>query len=39
VSFDRLGETGYAPERTLREGVRELAANLTGETEGHGAHR
>jgi len=25
VNFDRLAETGFAPERTLREGVRELA--------------
>lgn len=26
VNFDRLAETGYEPQRTLREGVRELAA-------------
>jgi len=25
VTFDRLGATGYAPEWTLREGVRDLA--------------
>lgn len=25
VNFDRLGETGYAPEHSLREGVRTLA--------------
>ena len=33
VDFDRLAETGFEPEGTLREGVRELAANLTGENE------
>jgi UDP-glucose 4-epimerase len=25
VNFDRLAETGFEPEWTLREGVRELA--------------
>jgi UDP-glucose 4-epimerase len=25
VNFDRLDETGYAPERSLREGIRTLA--------------
>jgi nucleoside-diphosphate-sugar epimerase len=29
VNFDRLGETGFEPEWTLREGVRDLAAMLT----------
>jgi len=29
VNFDRLAETGYAPEYTLREGVHELTATLT----------
>ncbi|MUW13209.1 NAD-dependent epimerase/dehydratase family protein [Halorubrum sp. CBA1125] len=29
VNFDRLDETGYAPERTLREGVRTLAESFT----------
>ena len=31
VDFDRLGETGYEPEWTLREGVRDLAARFRGE--------
>ena len=30
VNFDALAETGFSPEETLREGVRELAASLTG---------
>jgi len=30
VNFDRLGETGFAPEYTLREGVRELARRFAG---------
>ena len=30
VNFDRLGETGFAPEYTLREGVRELARGFAG---------
>ena len=30
VNFDRLGETGFAPENTLREGVRELARRFAG---------
>ncbi|PSP75017.1 oxidoreductase [Halobacteriales archaeon QS_3_64_16] len=33
VDFDRLAETGFEPEETLRAGVRELAASLTGENE------
>jgi nucleoside-diphosphate-sugar epimerase len=28
VSFDRLAETGFSPEWTLREGVRDIAAKL-----------
>jgi nucleoside-diphosphate-sugar epimerase len=28
VNFDRLGETGFEPNWTLREGVRDLAATL-----------
>lgn len=28
VNFDRLGETGFDPDRTLREGVRDLAARF-----------
>ena len=28
VNFDRLAETGFTPETTLREGVRDLATNL-----------
>ena len=28
VNFDRLDETGFAPEYTLREGVRELAGRI-----------
>ncbi len=30
VNFDRLAETGFEPEWTLREGVRELADRLQG---------
>ncbi|EMA46964.1 NAD-dependent epimerase/dehydratase family protein [Halococcus saccharolyticus] len=30
VNFDRLDETGFEPEYTLREGVRELAGRFTG---------
>jgi nucleoside-diphosphate-sugar epimerase len=31
VNFDRLADTGFEPERGLREGVRELAAAFRGE--------
>ena len=35
VDFDRLGETGYAPTWTLREGVRDLAERFAaGEVDG-----
>jgi nucleoside-diphosphate-sugar epimerase len=37
VNFDRLVETGFTPQRTLREGVRELAASLTGGNEREGS--
>jgi len=30
VNFDRLAETGFEPEWTLREGVRDLAERFTG---------
>jgi nucleoside-diphosphate-sugar epimerase len=33
VDFDRLGGTGYEPEWTLREGVRDLAARFRGQTD------
>jgi len=36
VNFARLAETSFAPEWTLREGVRELAASLTGDDDGEG---
>ena len=29
VNFDRIAETGYEPEWTLREGVRDLAERFT----------
>jgi len=31
VNFDRLAETGFEPEWTLREGVRDLASRFTGD--------
>ena len=31
VNFDRLAETGFEPEWSLREGVRDLAERFTGE--------
>ncbi|MGM0718397.1 MAG: NAD-dependent epimerase/dehydratase family protein, partial [Halobacteriota archaeon] len=31
VNFDRLAETGFETEWTLREGLRDIAAELTGE--------
>ncbi|QAU12249.1 SDR family NAD-dependent epimerase/dehydratase [Halorubrum sp. BOL3-1] len=35
VNFDRLAETGFETEWTLREGIRDIASELTGEeTEG-----
>jgi len=33
VNFDRLAETGYEPEFTLREGVRELARQFADRRE------
>ena len=33
VNFDRLGETGFETEWTLREGVRDLAARFTGDRD------
>jgi len=33
VNFDRLGETGFETEWTLREGVRDLARRFTGTDE------
>ncbi|WP_058364923.1 NAD-dependent epimerase/dehydratase family protein [Haloparvum sedimenti] len=39
VNFDRLAETGFEPEWTLREGIRDMAAELRGvareESEAH----
>jgi hypothetical protein len=32
VNFDRLAETGFETEWTLREGIRGIASELTGET-------
>ena len=33
VNFDRLAETGFEPEWTLREGIRDLAERFTGGTD------
>jgi hypothetical protein len=30
VNFDRLAETGFETEWTLREGIRDIASELTG---------
>ena len=35
VNFDRLAETGFEPTWTLREGIRDIAAELTADSEGH----
>jgi nucleoside-diphosphate-sugar epimerase len=32
VNFDRLTETGFETEWTLREGICDIASELTGET-------